>query len=386
MTMTNPNKPQSEALKHFQEQLEADKSLDKRKKVVQEKRLLVDEYKLTNELDKINKNEEDASNLANIKVDCLSDEAINDIVLKNKLYLEGAKNSLSFLTPELGKIIPMWPGNLVLIGSESGSGKSSTATNLALNTLKQKNPITGQTRRVLYISNEETMVAFMNKMTCLCHGYNYDNQDDFTEEQKQKLLDFIPKWAKAGLTIIGEDSNGAATSLEGIRGIFEQLIKTNTHYDLIILDYIQKVSESKKNINMPHWQVMKETMYVLDYYKDRYPAPIVVMCQLKNITEENPLHFQNRIEGFKGIFQPATVVLELVPNREKLQSRWYVRKNRYKGSTVGGHKDVAYDRGMFKPLTDEWKAQVATRNESKEYQETIGKHTDEKKEKQETKE
>jgi replicative DNA helicase len=316
-------------------------------------------------------------------VDCLSDEAIEDIVLKNKLYLEGAKNSLSFLTPDLGKIIPMWPGNLILIGSESGSGKSSTATNLALNTLKQKNPITGKTRKVLYISNEETMVAFMNKMTCLCHGYNYDNQDDFTEEQKQKLLDFVPKWAKAGLTIIGEDQEGAATSLDGIRSIFERLVKTDTVYDLIILDYIQKVSTSKKDMNMPHWQVMKETMYVLDYYKDRYPAPIVVMSQLKNATEENPLNFQNRIEGFKGIFQPATVALELVPNREKLQSRWYVRKNRYKGSTVGGHRDVAYDRGMFKPLTEEWKKQVADRNETREYQETVGKHTEEKKEQKE---
>jgi replicative DNA helicase len=381
--MNNPKQPQSEALKRFQEQLELDKSFDKRKKEVQEKRLLVDEYKLTNELNKISKNEEDASNLANIKVDCLSDEAIENIVLKNKLYLEGAKNSLSFLTPDLGKIIPMWPGNLILIGSESGSGKSSTATNLALNTLKQKNPITGKTRKVLYISNEETMIAFMNKMTCLCHGYNYDNQDDFTEEQKQKLLDFIPKWAKAGLTIIGEDQAGAATSLDGIRGIFEQLVKTDTVYDLIILDYIQKVSTSKKDMNMPHWQVMKETMYVLDYYKDRYPAPIVVMSQLKNATEENPLNFQNRIEGFKGIFQPATVALELVPNREKLQSRWYVRKNRYKGSTVGGHRDVAYDRGMFKPLTEEWKKQVGDRNETREYQETVGKHTDKKEEQKE---
>lgn len=382
--MNNPKQPQSEALKQFQEQLEADKSFDKRKKEVLEKRLLVDEYKLTNELNKINKNEEDANNLANIKVDCLSDEAIDDIVLKNKLYLEGAKNSLSFLTPDLGKIIPMWPGNLILVGSESGSGKSSTATNLALNTLKQKNPVTGKPRKVLYISNEETMIAFMNKMTCLCHGYNYDNQDDFTEEQKQKLLDFIPKWARAGLTIIGEDQAGAATSLEGIRGVFEQLVKTNTNYDLVILDYIQKVSSSKKDINMPHWMVMKETMYVLDYYKDRYPAPIVVMTQLKNATEENPLNFQNRIEGYKGIFQPATVALELVPNREKLQSRWYVRKNRYKGSTVGGHRDVAYDRGMFKPLTEEWKVQVAARNESREYQETVGKHLEEKKEESKT--
>lgn len=382
--MTDTKKPQSEALKRFQEQLEADKSIDKRAKEVKEKRLLVDEYRLTNELNKINKNEEDAIKIANMRVDSLSDEAIDDLVLKNKLYLDGAKNSLSFLTSELGKIVPMWPGNIILIGSTSGSGKSSTATNLALNTLKQINPITGKPRRVLYISNEETTITFMNKMTCLVRGYNYDKQDDFTEEQKQELLDFISKWSKAGLMVIGDDSSGSTTCLEGIRGIFEQLVRTNTNYDLIILDYIQKVSTSKKDINMPHWQIMKETMYVLDHYKDRYPAPIVVMSQLKEDSEENPIGFQNRIEGFKGILQPATVALELVPNRKLLQSRWHVRKNRYKGNTVGHYKDVAYDRGMFVPLTDEWKASVAGRNETKEYQDTVGKHiTEEKKESKE---
>lgn len=380
--MSDAKKPQSEGLKKFQEALEADKSIDKWKKEVQEKRLLVDDYKLTNELERINKNEEDAKNIANIRVDTLSDEEIADIIVKNKLYLEGAKNSLSFLTPELGKIVPMWAGNLILICSTSGSGKSSTATNLALNTMKQINPVTGKTRRVLYISNEETKIAFMNKMTCLFRGYNYDKQDDFTEEQKQEMSDFIPKWIKAGLTIIGDDAFGTTTCIEGIRGIFEQLIKTNTSYDLVILDYIQKVSTSKKNINIPHWQVMKETMYVLDYYKDRYAAPIVVMSQLKADSEENPMDFQNRIEGFKGILQPATIALELVPNRKLLQSRWYVRKNRYKGETVGGHKDVAYDKGFFRTLTDEWKSQVATRNESKEWQETVGKHVFEEKKEQ----
>ena len=195
--MNNIDKPQSEALKKFQEQLEGDKVLDKRKKEVEQKRLLVDEHRLTNELNKINKNEEDTTNLSNIKVDCLTDEAIADIVLKNKLYLEGAKHSLSFLTPELSKIIPMWPCNLILIGSCSGSGKSSTATNLALNTLKQVNPVTGKARRVLYITNEETMTTFMNKMTCLLRGYEYDKQDEFTEEQKQELLDFIPMLMEA---------------------------------------------------------------------------------------------------------------------------------------------------------------------------------------------
>ncbi len=381
--MSNPSKPQSEALKRFQDQLEADKSIDKRKREVQEKRLLVDEHRLTNELNRIIKNEEDANNLSNIKVDCLTDEDIEDILLKNKLYLEGAKNSLSFLTPELSRVIPMWPGNLILIGSCSGSGKSSTATNLALNTMKQKNPVTGQPRKVLYITNEETMLTFMNKMTCLLHGWEYDKQDEFTEEQKQTLLDFIPKWAKGGLTIIADDSANATTCVEGIRSIFEQLIKTKTSYDLIILDYIQKVSVSKKDEKKVQWMVMQETMLLLDYYKDRYPAPIVVMSQLKDPSETNPLNFQNRIEGFKGIFQPATVALELIPNRELLQSKWRIWKNRYKGSTVGGWKDVAYNKGLFETLTEEWKAYGAKRKESREYEDTIGKHVDEKKEEKE---
>lgn len=369
----------SKTLQEFRDSIEQEEKSDNKWQELKEKKLLVETHRYGNELEKINKNKKDSDDIANIKVDAISDEIIDDIVSKNRLYLEGAKNGLSFLTPDLGKIVPMWPGNIILIGSLSGSGKSSTATNLALNTMKQINPLAGKNRKVLYISNEETMISFMNKMTCACLGYNYNALDDFNEEQKQKLIEFMPKWAKAGLTILGEDSIGTTTCLEGISGIFEQLIKTNTMYDLVILDYIQKVSSSKKDSRMVHWQVMKETMYVLDYYKDRYPAPIVVMSQLKETTEENPLNFQNRIEGFKGILQPATVALELVPNRKLLQSRWYVRKNRYKGHTVGRYLDVAYDNGIFKPLTEEWKSKIAKTRDGEEWQEAVGKYVEDKK-------
>jgi hypothetical protein len=211
----------------------------------------------------------------------------------------------------------------------------------------------------------------------LVKGYDYSDQDTYTDQQKQDLVDFSGKWPKMGVTVIGEDGRGRTDSVEGIRSIFEALVSSNTQYDLIVIDYIQKIINSKKNPNAKSYDVLKEVMSVLDYYKNIYPAAIVVMSQLssqKSGDPENELDFQDRLRGSRDIITPCTVALEMEPDFKKLRTRWHVRKNRYKGSTVGGYVDTAYDRGRFKPLTTEWERWVAERNEAKERQDSVGKY------------
>ena len=125
-------------------------------------------------------------------------------------------------------------------------------------------------------------------------------------------------------------------------------------------------------------------MNLLDRFKNVYPGAICVLSQLKANDAEETLDFQDRLRGSKDIITPCTVALELVPDVKLLRSRFYVRKNRYKGSTLGGHVDMGYDRGRFVPYSEEFQKHVATSNESKEYQETVGKHMEEKKEEPKT--
>jgi replicative DNA helicase len=323
---------------------------------------------------------------SNVNVGILTDEVIQQIQDKNRAYLEGAKNGMIFLDKDMSKIIPFWPGSLILLGARTGGGKSSLTANLIISTLTQKNPLTGQNRKALVISSEEEPHSVYNRLTCLTKGYNYDAQDEFTEEQKQTLVSFTAKWARAGVTVIGEDEHATTSSIEGIKSIFENIIKNNTHYDLILIDYIQKVTTSRKNPAMKSFEVLKETMYLLDKYKNRLQSAIVVMSQLssQNSREDaQELDFQDRLRGCRDLITPATVAIELVPDYSLRKSRFYVRKNRYKGNTVGGWIELGYERGKFVSYSDEFKKQVSKDKEGQEWQESVGKHLEEKKEKKE---
>lgn len=378
----------SAALAEFNKKLEEDKNLDKKKKEVQEKRLLVEEYKYTNELERIRKSEEDLKIAKVVNVGVMSDEDIKSVQENSRVYFEGAKNGMVFLHETFRKWVPMWGGNIVLIGARTGGGKSSVAANLIFSTIQQKNPVTGKNRKVLCISAEETPVQVFSRLTCLARNWNFNEQDEFTDEQKEELVDFIPKWAKNGVSVIGEDGRGSTSSIDGISAILDNLLETKTHYDLILIDYIQKITTSKKNPQMQQFMVLKEVMNLLDAFKNSYPGAICVLSQLKANDAEETLDFQDRLRGSKDIITPTTVALELVAEPKMLRSRFIVRKNRYKGSTLGGHVDMGYDRGRFVPYSEEFQKQVADRNESKEYQETVGKHMEDKKKesKEETKE
>ena len=293
----------------------------------------------------------------------MSDEEIKVTKLKNRIYLDGAKSGMLFMNKVFHKFVPMWAGNIILVGGRTGGGKSSATANLILSTIEQINPITGKNRKVLVISNEEAPLQVYNRLTCLIHKYNYQKQEEFTEEQKQVLIDSIGIWPKKGITVIGEDGHGKTNSVDGIKSIFE---------NLILIDYVQKISSSKKDPKAPHWKILKDVMDVLDYYKNEYPAPIVVMSQLSSGNTGDPnneMDFQDRIRGGKDILTPCTVALEMVPDYENLTTKWRLWKNRYNGELVGGSRMTGYDRGRFVELTDEFKRNVVLMKEERGLQE-----------------
>ena len=381
----------SAALAEFNRKLEEDKNLDKKRKEVQEKKLLVEDRRYSNELERIQKGDEDMLRTSNVNVGVLTDEDILTIQKQNRAHLEASKNSMMFLNKEFSKIVPFFPGTLALIGARTGGGKSSLAANLITSTVRQINPITGNNRRVLLISSEELPITCYNRLTCHIKDMNFDAQDEFTEEQKEVLVDYIAKWARAGVTILGEDDAHLTTSIEGIDSIFKNIIKTDAHYDLILIDYIQKITTSRKNPSMKPHEVLRETMYLLDGYKNKLNSAIAVMSQLssqKSGDDAVELDFQDRLRGCRDLITPSTVAIELVPFYSDHKSRFIIRKNRYKGSTVGGHIDLGYKKGKYIPYTEEFQKEVNAAKEKREWQETVGKHMEEKKEesKQETKE
>jgi hypothetical protein len=372
----------AEFARKLEEEDTEEKELNQKRKEFQQKKLFVDSYKYDNELTKIKQNEEDIKRISGANVGVLDEEKINKIKEENRNYLNNLNDGLIFLDPNLTKLITAWPGNLILIGAATNGGKSSLTANLMLKTIIQKKPSTKENRKILVISNEESPYSVYNRLTCLVKGWNYNKQDEFTQLQKDVLIEHIGYWARAGITVIEDDGHGLTTSLEGIKSIFDNLFKTKTWYDMVILDYIQKVTNSKRG-NLTDWQVMLKTMEELDIYKNTYPAPIVVTSQLKTQTKDgfnNDMDFKDRISGRKDILNPCTVGIELIPDRTILRSRFVLRKSRYRGEKVGTYMDRGFENGRFVPYTEEFKAKAAARKENKDFNDEVGQYITDKKE------
>jgi replicative DNA helicase len=384
------NQPQSEALKKFQEAIEKTKAgktdTQSLREKVQEKKLFVEDYKYTNELERIKKSEADLKIAEKVNVGIMTDEDILEVQERSRLYLESAKNGMTFLHESFRKWVPCWAGNIILVGARTGSGKSTLAANLLLSTIQQINPLTGKNRKVLCISAEETLSQVFNRLTCLVKNYDYNEQDEFTDEQKENLIKFIPRWAKNGVSVIGDDDSTCVASLEGLESILKNLLATKTYYDLIVIDYIQKFNTSSKNPMQNEYNVLKAAMKILDKFKNVYPGAIVVLSQLKAQNEEETLDFQTRLRGSSDIITPCTVALEMQIDSKLNKTRFIVKKNRYKGSTLGHGKDMGFKKGWFVPYTEEFQKEIAVKNEKKDYYETVGKHVGDKEKQTETKE
>jgi hypothetical protein len=277
--------------------------------------------------------------------------------------MEAAKHSMQFINSEFKGVVPFFKHNLILVGGDTGDGKSTTVSGIVYSVISRKDPITGLPGRALILTNEEHPSDFFNRITCLIKNWKYTNHDQFTEEQKKTFSEHIPILAKDGrLTVIGDVYDGVpgwTTTPEGIEAIFNNLIRDKQYYNCIILDYYQNVKTSKLNPKLAEWECQQKLCGILDQMKIRYPAPIVIMAQMAKLTDEDDsTPFNVRLKGRKILCDKATMILELIPERPLLRSKWKVWKSRFTDS-VGKCIYTGYDRGKFVPYSVEFQKNVA---------------------------
>jgi replicative DNA helicase len=350
-------------LEIFNQELKKEEELFKRKKDVEEKGLILKEHRITRDLNELVKNTAEIEQANTVNFGKMSQENIDKLVLDNQEYMEAARHAMVFINEEFKKTVPYFRKNLILVGGDTGDGKSTTVANIVFSTLTRKNPSTGKSCRVLVLSNEEAPEDFYNRVTSLVKGWKYANHDQFTDEQRKIFNEYIPIWAKDGrLTIIGDVYQGipgCTTTPEGIETIFNNLIRDNEFYDVILIDYYQNVRFSKLDPKINEYECQRRLSGMLDQMKLRYPAPIIVMAQMKRLVdEEDTTPFNVRIKGSKLICDKATFICELIPERKLLLSKWKVWKSRFTES-VGQCVYTGYDRGRFVPYSIAFQKNVA---------------------------
>jgi hypothetical protein len=180
-----------------------------------------------------------------------------------------------------------------------------------------------------------------------------------------------------------EGVSGLTTSVEGIEGIFNNLLKDYENgksiYDTVIIDYFQNVRYSKLDPKLDEFMCQRKLAGILDQMKLRYPGPIVIMAQMKKmVDEEDSTPFNVRFKGSKLICDKATFICELIPERKLFRSKWKVHKSRFT-EAVGQSIYTGYDKGKFVPYSVDFQKNVAKlveRNLEREKEQEIGMPTE----------
>lgn len=299
-------------------------------------------------------------------------ERAKSLIKENREYIEYAKKATVFLDLEVFKDkVALFPRNIILIGAQTGTGKSTTGANFILSHVMKK-------KKVLVITNEEYPTDILNRVICLIHGWAYTNHDEVTPEMQSEFDRLYPLLMQK-IEIIHDMFNGVGgttTTLEGIQSIYDTLYQQyksgEKPYDAIIIDYIQNIKSSLNYPNIPQWQVLDKFGALSDAWKGLYPAPIILLSQLKEKSSDGDDNFKDRIEKFKAVMNHATTAIEVVADRENLRSEWIFRKSRFK-DCVNSRAFTGYNKGKYVEYTSEFARKVELKNTEKKHRDLMGK-------------
>lgn len=284
---------------------------------------------------------DDQNRLATVKSIDLSYTTEEDLKRMANLQQEVTESlgkRMTFITPELTKIVPFHYPNLLLFGACTGKGKSTIAANIAYALFKEN-------KRTLILSNEEVELSVFNRVASLDLGYNYNHNQSFTATQIQKLSETRAK-LKHHLTVVDlERSVGGTSSVEGMSEIFSKLSSGEYQYDCVIVDYYQKVSHSEKSQG---WETLREFTNLLDNAYKTVKSPIVVLAQLNINTD---LEFEGRIKFGRSIIMASTFAMEVSADFPNNQTTWTCHKARF--GEAGVSINTNWKSGRYFDLSQE---------------------------------
>ena len=345
-------------IKEQTEYLEKEALREKKRKEVLEKELIVKDHRLDNELHRLAEAEKNKELTKKADFGILSDEAVEKLKKENTEYMYAARTKMCFINKEFDGAIPFYRKNLILVGGVTGDGKSTTAANI-IATVFGKDKGDGTRRRVLVLTNEEKTEDVYNRVLCLLKGWSYVNHDKFTDEQIAFFNDSYTHMRKY-ITVVDNTYNGSfgvTSTIEGICSVFDNLLANKEYYDVVILDYYQNVQHSTNDPRLNEFQVQAALAKRLDQYKNIYPAPIVVLAQVRPVDDANT-PFKIRVEGSKIISNVCTCSIELIPDKKLRKTSWAIHKSRF-NEAVGIEIETGFRNGLHVEYNDAFIAGVA---------------------------
>lgn len=247
------------------------------------------------------------------------------------------RNKIPFITPQFFPGFYLCQG-LVLIGAESGRGKSTLAGNVVAGIIH--NCVNA---RVMMISNEESADAIYERIAAISLGIPFTkiHTKSIDSLSQKKVESYIRDVLTHSVEVVTDD-NFKTSMEEDVMSVMES--GAHEGYNAIILDYHQNVTSSRNNPEKESYRVSKD---LGQYYKDfgkRCSLPVITFAQLSARADASK--FKDRVENDKTLYNHSFMAIEIIADTDTCTSTFKIHKDRFCNST-GKEIVMNFEGGKF---------------------------------------
>ena len=269
-------------------------------------------------------------------------EMITDIGKYKKMLAE----RITFINDAMSATIPFTRENLYLMCAYTGSGKSTVAANIS-------HPLWKQGKKTLVISNEESKQDIMFRIACLDLGLNFNDykKGNMPNEDIMKVVGLFPQISDFVKILDVTYQDGITTKIEGIKKALEA-VKKEDSYSCVMIDYFQLIKYSIKDSKKTAYENLNDLRVWLGQYIKGSTMPVVLFAQLYSVSKKGGAKdIDTRIKDCSAIVEPATVIIEIIPNYEDQTSSFVIHKDRF--GKAGSKIVCGFDRGRYTVINDD---------------------------------
>lgn len=247
---------------------------------------------------------------------------------------------ITLINDSLTAAIPFTRENLYLFCAYTGSGKSTVAANISY-------PLWKQGKKVLVISNEETKQDILFRIACLDKGYNFNDykKGQMPHDMQRECLMLFPGISQYVKVLDVTWRDGLTTKIEGVKKALESV--KGRDYSCVLIDYYQLIKYSLVDKDRTTYDVLNDFRTWLGQYIKGSEIPVCLFVQLYSQSKRpsKGSDLDTRIKECSAIVEPATVIIEIIPNFDDGTTDFIIHKDRF---GVAGTRIVCpFEKGRY---------------------------------------
>jgi len=277
-------------------------------------------------------------------------DSLREIVTNISKYNSMLKEKITLINDSLSAAIPFTKENLYLFAAYTGSGKSTIAANITY-------PLWKQGKKTLVISNEESEQDVLFRVACLDLGLNFNDYKKglMPIEDQKRVISLFPEIVKYVKVLDVTYKDGITTKVEGIKKALEA-VKKETSYSCVMIDYFQLIKYSLNDPKKTAYENLNDLRVWLGQYIKSSTMPVVLFAQLYSLSKKGGAKdIDARIKDCSAIVEPATVIIEAVPNFDAQTTDFYIAKDRF--GRQGTRIVCAFEKGRYVKISPDELAQ-----------------------------